>query len=1346
MDPHGCVTWDSDYLSVVGRPNMVTRENSNETAFYQGNGTVREADRYIVEYSAASYADDAARRGADCGIAGDGASGWVSDLSDLPGGPESATSLRFKSVAIPLAPGRAMGLQVPLKRTTNAASLALPVDAPLPWFWQYGTSDTPTVKSAYAPGDEAAKDGGYVQAVPAMVRATTDWSDVSVAPGNVATLTVHPLVIGPVGDGVDTVAKSVDVKVTFSTPCAVPVMASLEATGLDYTYTPGDPGPDGVTCTPDDGAPGSIVFHLGDVTASGGDVGGTFHPTVGGHETLLDLIQFQVMQSVFTPSNSHNVATVVISSPSDASKESWVGALNQAPSAVLTDRTSTTDLIVSGVAAFRGGKTTSTKTPGEVGPDEAFLYTINWGNGSEIPAGPGTFVDLLPYDGDARGTDGLGSAGFKVIDVVAETANPSLMGTVSVEYSNDPSETIAAALALPGNANGDTGINWSTGTPPEDTKAIRVITSDDILPGYSGSATITLKAPELSRGGSLVNDFYGRTAPISGDLTTVRDIYAASTVSLSSNAGLIAGTIYRDTDFDGAVSAGDALWPAGTAIVEAVDTTDGSVVATTSLKSDGSYSFDPIAPGDYDIRLKPSVGAGWTKVTTPTAVAHATIDSGVLLRNVDVLYRENIARTTLLDDNAKVSQNGSVVVDVTANDTLGLPSQVSASKSLDGVRLPASGGAPSYGTVTVTAPEIPNVQSRITYTAASVWPAAFAGQTQYEDTFDYEWVDVLGAVQSAKVTVTVYQRALAANDAVTITSAGGSVNVLENDLGDGITITGTPTAAGDVSATIDGNNLVLASSHVWAEGESSYVTTVGYQITDSQGNTSTASVTVTVVRGPVVTGETSTVIPLDGAASFDPALLDPASIPAGGIVISSDPAAGTARVEADGTITFDADGIDAGTYSFVVQFTDSRNQQVTQTYTVRVQAPPTAQDGSANIGIGQSHTFQANPVTTGSIADARVSVPSSAGSARVTTDGTVIFDSTGATPGSYTFTVEFVDDLGQTGTADYTVVVQDAPVVAGDTHMVIGENQKADFGTVVEVEAEIVSATLTKQPSSGSVILDDAGGVVFDAAGAEPGEYTFEVTYVDENGLTTVVTFTVVVQEAPKAVGGKVTIPLGGHFTFTEQVQTTGRIVDREITTAAAAGTLDLETMDYAAGDAKPGTYTVVVTYTDDVGQQATATFEVTVQAPPTGNGITVTLTSDTDRATFDPIGDSTGTNLQALTDSAFTQPGHGSVRLKNGLLEFVPEPGFFGTTSFTVTVEDDLGQAVVLTYTIHIVNPNGGDGSGDPTGGGRLPETVAGGLAVTGGQGLGMAAAGAVLLAVFGAVLILRRRSQASE
>nr|WP_243848846.1 Ig-like domain-containing protein [Lysinibacter cavernae] len=173
----------------------------------------------------------------------------------------------------------------------------------------------------------------------------------------------------------------------------------------------------------------------------------------------------------------------------------------------------------------------------------------------------------------------------------------------------------------------------------------------------------------------------------------------------------------------------------------------------------------------------------------------------------------------------------------------------------------------------------------------------------------------------------------------------------------------------------------------------------------------------------------------------------------------------------------------------------------------------------------------------------------------------------------------------------------------------------------------------------------------------------------------------------------------------------------------------------------QPGTYSFTVTFTDDLGQAGEATYNFTVQAPPLGEGHATTIT-DTETATFDPFGDSSGIGLQPLDASVIVQPASGSVGITDGTVTYTPVLGFVGDVWFSVTITDDLGQTVVLTYTVTVVPaellPKVGE-----TAGATDVANPSHPLSMTGGELGGLLALCATLLLV-GALLIVRRKKHA--
>jgi hypothetical protein len=57
------------------------------------------------------------------------------------------------------------------------------------------------------------------------------------------------------------------------------------------------------------------------------------------------------------------------------------------------------------------------------------------------------------------------------------------------------------------------------------------------------------------------------------------------------------------------------------------------------------------------------------------------------------------------------------------------------------------------------------------------------------------------------------------------------------------------------------------------------------------------------------------------------------------------------------------------------------------------------------------------------------------------------------------------------------------------------------------------------------------------------------------------------------------------------------------------------------------------------------------------------------------------------LTAGSIGQPDHGVVALEGSGVRYTPEAGWKGTTSFSVTVCDDLGQCVELTYEVTVAS-----------------------------------------------------------
>ncbi|WP_133621606.1 DUF5979 domain-containing protein, partial [Hydromonas duriensis] len=587
-----CFLFDNSLIKLDATPTV---KYGAAVQSAQAATTLLTGSDLVLEYTSQAFASDADRKATNCGIAGDGASGWSTDPTAV-GGLSAVTAVRYKYTQL-LNVSAGLVLAMPLERTTNATSLALADGTVIPWFWHNNyTTDADGVvhydKSSYAGASGPVLRGGRITTQPIKVRETTVVGSSSIAPSTQTAITITPRVIGASVAGVDAVAKDVVVTAKFQDNCIIPVESSLPS---NATYTAGNYGADGIPCTSDDGATGSVSFAVGDVTVAGG----TAVAPYGGLTATLTPITFNAL-AVATASTSTKTLTTTISSTNDLTP--LVDG-----SGTTEDRTETANIVINGAASFSASKTTTGVTGGKVGPNEIFGYTINFGNGGSSNSGIGYFVDVLPFDGDDNGTTGLGAGKFEITSLAASMST-SAMGTVTIQYSTDASATVQAAVKVAGQENGSTGINWTTyatgATIPTGITAIRFVTSNPMLIGYSGSGTINLKAPTINSTSKFTNTVWARTDLYQGDPSSAQVIRSGSAVTIQGlDPSTLRGRVFLDTNANGTYDAGESGLTSTLVKVEctagACLTAPQGTVFSMLVDSSGGYAFAPSGSGIF---------------------------------------------------------------------------------------------------------------------------------------------------------------------------------------------------------------------------------------------------------------------------------------------------------------------------------------------------------------------------------------------------------------------------------------------------------------------------------------------------------------------------------------------------------------------------------------------------------------------------------------------------------------------------------------------------------------------------------------------------------------------------
>ncbi|QIK64395.1 carboxypeptidase regulatory-like domain-containing protein [Leucobacter viscericola] len=602
---YASLSWNPAQQHLTAAPQA--RLNSGVSSFsgFSGIQTSQPlaAEQTQIEYTDYAFANDAERK--SLAAFSSSAPHWVQDPQELPGGLDSVSSVRLR-ILTPIAPHNTVGFVLPMQRSD--LSKGLTVGAHMPWFWQYGAEGMALTKSNYAgSGSTITGLGGSVQAADALIRATvalkpTNGSQLpgsQAERGDIVELKVTPVAIGPLSGGNATL-RDAQVRVALPSACVKPLVSALP-TGATFT-----PGGDGTDCNT--AVPGIVTVPLGDVAAPAGAPQGSSYP---GRSTRLGAIVLPLVIDADLSVPAQLTVPVVVASSSDPTVENNGKNPFATMVSIGQDRTEKVTLRVSGAASFNVSTVDTTRVQGEIGPLETVTHSLLWTNTSATSYQRGSFVSVLPFEGDGRGTSGLGTAATRVLGVGASVPDDPA-AAVAIDYSTDAPEDVATALDRTGNADGRSGINWMPldGAIPASVTAFRFSPQTALQPGTMGAATISYRAPTIEHMGALGNDVSFAVGN-GGEQLNVRHGTASL---LESSSAMVTGTVYR-TDTEGGPA---QAWPAADDGLELVD--ESGDVTAGAIAQDGTFRFDGLQPGTYAIHLKAALAEGWYE-SSPSTVS-----------------------------------------------------------------------------------------------------------------------------------------------------------------------------------------------------------------------------------------------------------------------------------------------------------------------------------------------------------------------------------------------------------------------------------------------------------------------------------------------------------------------------------------------------------------------------------------------------------------------------------------------------------------------------------------------------------------------------------------------------
>ncbi len=740
----------------------------------------------------------------------------------------------------------------------------------------------------------------------------------------------------------------------------------------------------------------------------------------------------------------------------------------------------------------------------------------------------------------ATNTNGASSFTYTISDGNGGLATAT--ATVNVTPVNDAPVATNDTLS----ATEDTALSFdprNNDTDPEaDPLSVSQINSSNLSVGVAvpvANGSVTLQAD-----GSLsfqpAPDFNGQTsfsytvidnnggsdiASVTMNVTAVNDAPSAApdAVSTPEDTPVTLDVAQNDSDPDGdtlSVSAID-----GTPVV-AGDTVSVSNGVVTRLP-DGRLTFSPAANynGTTSFAYTVTDGLGGTSDTSVSITVIAVNDAPIAL-----------------DDTASVAEDNAVNLSVLSNDS-DVDADPLTISQIDGNPVAAGVSTPvANGVVLVNADGSLSFTPDPDYTGVS--------------SFDYTVTDSSGATAVATATITVSP----VNDAPVAVPESISTNedtpididVRANDSdpdSDPITVTridGVSVTAGTSVPVSNGVVTLLPSGQLGFVPAANFngATTFNYTISDPSGDTSTATVSVTVAASndaPAATDDTAvtnedTAITLDLTANDtdpegDPVSIDQVNGTPISIGVPLTVANGQVSLQADGRLTFTPSADQNGLSSFTYRVTDSQGGFASASATITINAindAPTAvndsfltnEDTGLNLELRANDTdLEGDSLTVNQIDGVAIttgaSLPVSNGTVTLLPDGTLNYQPTPDFSGSSTFAYSVSDGNGGLSVANVTIVVasaNDAPVAANDSATTLEDTAvtldvvandtdvDGDSLAVDQIDSVAILSGQTVTVANGQVTLLPDGRLSFQPDADFNGLTTFAVSVNDGNG------------------------------------------------------------------------------------------------------------------------------------------------------------------------------------------------------------------------------------------------------
>jgi hypothetical protein len=515
-----------------------------------------------------------------------------------------------------------------------------------------------------------------------------------------------------------------------------------------------------------------------------------------------------------------------------------------------------------------------------------------------------------------------------------------------------------------------------------------------------------------------------------------------------------------------------------------------------------------------------------------------------------------------------------------------------------------------------------------------------------------------------------------------------------------------------------------------ADGSFSYTPNTGYagsdsftyKVTDTNGQTAIATVTLNVQAGAVTATANNYTAQENQALSVSAAsgVLATDILPAGETgtaSLNSAASNGTVVVNADGSFSYTPNTGYAGTDSFTYKVTDSNGQTAIATVNLNVQAGAvtatadtyTAQENQTLSISTTSGVLASDILPSGESGTIALNSAASHGTVVMNADGSFSYTPTTGFAGTDSFTYKVTDSNGQIAIATVTLNVQAESVTATADTYTAQENQPLSvisssglLATDILPSGETGLISLNTGASHGTVVVYSDGSFTYVPTTGYAGTDSFTYKVTDTNGQSVIATVTLNVQAgAVTATGDTYTANenqalsiTAGSGVLASDILQSGESGTIALNTGASNGTVVVNadgSFSYTPNTGYAGTDSFTYKVTDTNGQTAIGAVTLNVQAASISatnaemysakenQSLVVNASSGVLNSVNIPAGES-------ATAALYTAPLHGDISFNaDGSFTYTPNSGYAGRDSFTYTITDTNGQTTTEVATINV-------------------------------------------------------------